>query len=966
MAIRVPWDEHEEVILLQTLISVLNNATKRKHAITDVSNQLRLLAVNQGKEIDSKFRNENGIALQMSKLEYVFTNGKSGLGVKTGWYFDIVRLYKEERNRYNKLLEEVKEMLDLEKAKGGFNNWLIENKPVDAINLKFTINALSILLLKNRTISCNLLQIDDVEEIDNLTARMRNNNGINIYSKRQRKNYLTALNAYKAYLEYLKAKESNDGVTPGTPEDTEMGLDDISIGNNDTNLHVSFTRTHTYRYTRPSNLKYFDEDYVVKNWTQTYVQVVKCLLEDYPDIIRSLMNASLGRRGRVDISDSAGVGAMIAPKEISEQLFLETNKSADDIVNKLRRFMDICEVDYENVVITYSTSMLSSREHDSTLISTEEISSSSSTANVSFYDWLTESQGMSVATGRSYVSAIKTADEYVREYNIGHGKIHGTADFVVVRETVGALFETADFIELNQRQHNRFRAALKKYLQYHIGVNSESIATEEVFEPYKQILSVCFPKGFRISSRLDMGRFRAYWAKKYGADLEIDDDTVRKYISHITIRYQDFVYLPEAMLDESMTECLMNYISSCFKEGKMAVYFDAIYKEFQVDFAGTRINNSNMLKTYLAYINDGRFYIHRNYLTAEADVEANPTDEVRDYLITAGVPVIVEDLKRALSHIDEDKINWVVAGSNSAEFVRNQKGEYIHADIISFSQPETDIIIKLIQHAIDDKDYMSGKELTDAIEVKLPTIKERYPFLLRLGLRGSIAYKLRDVFCFKGNIISAYGQDLSMSDVFAHFASSHEHFTLEQLNSLRRDLDTTIYFDSVYANSLRINKDEFVSRHRVAFDVVATDAAMDRFCTGDYIALKEISFFGSFPDAGFPWNGFLLEHYVSDFSKKYELMHIGFTAGTPVGAIVKRSSHYKDFTELITAVLANSNIQLDRQNALQYLVDIGMIARKNYRGIEQILTKAKQQRMQKGIFNPCTHTSMMNNREAYC
>ena len=402
------------------------------------------------------------------------------------------------------------------------------------------------------------------------------------------------------------------------------------------------------------------------------------------------------------------------------------------------------------------------------------------------------------------------------------------------------------------------------------------------------------------------------------------------------------------MLDERTSERLLAYLTGCFRNGENAVYFDALYKEFQVDFVGKCINNPDMLKSYLSYMNDGRFYIQRSYLTADAHVEVNPTAEVRDYLITAGVPVAVEDLKEALSHIDEDKISWAVSGNNSAEFVRNQKGEYFHADIIRFTQPEIDTITDLIQQAIDDKDYMGGKELTDAIEVKLPSIKERYPFLTWLGLRDVIAYKLRNVFSFKGKIISAYGQELSMSDVFAHFASSHDYFTLEQLNSLKRDLDTPIYFDSVYANSLRINKDEFISRKRENFDVAATDTAIDRFCIGDYIALKEISFFGSFPDAGFPWNGFLLEHYAADFSQRYKLLHVGYTAGTPVGAIVKRSSRFENFDELVSADLADSTVPPNRQSALQYLVDRGFLARRNYKGIEQILTKAKLQRSKKG------------------
>ncbi len=834
------------------------------------------------------------------------------------------------------------------KEQKSFDVWLAESGS-NATSIKATINILSVLLLRNKTIRDSVLKITDVAVIDSLINRIKINKGIHIHSKQQKSNCLAALEAYKNYLECL-AEETINGQSD-IPDTKGAVLNLEAEKEKGGTLRVSFAESRTYSYTRPSELIYFDEHYPVRNWAQIYVQTVKCLYNDFPDRIRSLINSSLSDRGRIDVTNSIGADAMNAPKEICNDLYLETDESADTIITKIGKLLNICGVDLKNVVIIYSDSKIVSGSTAPAKVALTNFHPE----NISFYQWMTQTQGMAEGTSRSYDSAINTANVFAEEHHIGNGKIRGIADYVIVKETADALLQNPVFIELNQRQHNRFRAALRKYLQYldnehYTGVPEpfEDSSDDVDFEPYREILSTYFTKGFRIASRLDMGRFRTFWLEKYGSDLTEDDNTVRKYIAHITVQYQDFVYLPETMLDEGTTELLLAYLDSCFKEGKNAVYFDALYNEFQIEFIGKHINNPNMLKSYLTYINDDRFFVHRSYLTAEVDAEVNPTDEVRDYLITAGAPVSVEDLKEALAHIDKDKIIWAVAGTNSAEFVRNQKGEYFHADIVRFTQPEIDSITELIQQAIDDKDYMGGKELTDAIEIKLPGIRERYPFLTWLGLRNVIAYKLRNVFSFKGKIISAYGQDLSMSDVFAHFASSHDHFTLEQLNSLKRDLDTPIYFDSVYENSLRINKNEFVSREQEAFDVATTDAAIDRFCDGDYIALKEINFFGSFPDAGFPWNEFLLEHYAADFSMKYKLLHVGYTAGTTVGAIVKRSSRFENFDELISADLADSNIPLNRQSALQYLIDVGFLARKHFSGIDQILTKAKLQRLKKG------------------
>ena len=445
-----------------------------------------------------------------------------------------------------------------------------------------------------------------------------------------------------------------------------------------------------------------------------------------------------------------------------------------------------------------------------------------------------------------------------------------------------------------------------------------------------------------------MGRFRSFWQKAYEADLSESDEGVRKIISNITIQYQDFAYLPEAMLDEQTAKLLFDYIDACFSDGKKGVFYSAIFKAFRERFINTHINNPDMLKSYLSFALCDKYCIKKNYISVSSHVKIHLLEEISEFLIATGVPVRVESIVAEFSHIDENEVFWTLAGHNSSMFVRNSKGEYFHADIIQFTPEEIEEIKSVIQTSIDEKGYMGGKELTDFIDDKMPSIKERYPFLTWLGLRDVIAYKLSDSFSFKGKIISAYGQDLSMSDVFARFALTHEQFTTEQLNDLRRDLDTPIYYDSVYSNSLRISKDEFVSRKHVCFDTEAIDKAISRFCTEDYIALKEICFFGSFPYIGFSWNGFLLEHYVAYFSKEFMLLHLGFNASTPVGVVVNRHSEYKSFDDLVCAELSASNIPLIREDALQYLVDIGFIARKSYSGIDQVLVRAKAQRAKEG------------------
>ena len=104
-----------------------------------------------------------------------------------------------------------------------------------------------------------------------------------------------------------------------------------------------------------------------------------------------------------------------------------------------------------------------------------------------------------------------------------------------------------------------------------------------------------------------------------------------------------------------------------------------------------------------------------------------------------------------------------------------------------------------------------------------------------------------------------------------------------------------------------------------------------------------------FPDAGFSWNSFLLEHYVAKYSPNYKLLHANYNESACVGGIVKKISNIDTFDELIVDVLAKNGLPLQKEIALQYLCDEGYLARRNYSDIEHTLIKAKELRNQKGL-----------------
>lgn len=357
-----------------------------------------------------------------------------------------------------------------------------------------------------------------------------------------------------------------------------------------------------------------------------------------------------------------------------------------------------------------------------------------------------------------------------------------------------------------------------------------------------------------------------------------------------------------------------------------------------------------MLKAYIAFYNNGEFHISNKYLSKDAVTEVNPLEEVKAYLVTAGRPIETEEICETLSHIPSRKVMQIL-GMNS-EFVHNGrsngKGYYFHVSVVHLTDEDLENISALIEDAIADKTFVSGNELAEMIEARYPYILESNPLISMMGMRDALKYHLGSRFSFKGNIISAPDRAISMADVFGNYARTHTTFTMTELKNLTVEMNSTVYFDAVYDNSLRISKEQFVSKDYAQFRVDDTDRAIARFCTSAFIPIGNIHEFGTFPDAGYPWTTFLLEHFVYSYSKQFKLLHAGFNRECSVGAIVRRDADIESFTDLLSIAFGESETPIKKDKALSFFVEKGYLARRNYSDIEKVLIQANAHRNRKG------------------
>lgn len=225
MALKIPWEQEEAVILLEALLKVRNGDITRKEAVANVSNELRQRAINKGIKIDDIFRNINGIGLQMSFMEYIITDGKQGMPQASKLFKETIKLYNEKKNEFEKILIEAKQNLssdsnnehniknvktlaskqklsgeNIKARRMAFKNWLKSNCSSEssisnyafALNAAFVLEQCGALAMRLSLVDRNLFFIEDIDELRNIRTGLL----INQIKDKPIDKYISVLNKY--------------------------------------------------------------------------------------------------------------------------------------------------------------------------------------------------------------------------------------------------------------------------------------------------------------------------------------------------------------------------------------------------------------------------------------------------------------------------------------------------------------------------------------------------------------------------------------------------------------------------------------------------------------------------------------------------------------------------------------------------------------------------------------------------
>jgi hypothetical protein len=451
-----------------------------------------------------------------------------------------------------------------------------------------------------------------------------------------------------------------------------------------------------------------------------------------------------------------------------------------------------------------------------------------------------------------------------------------------------------------------------------------------------------YKNGFRYNSKLDMERFRAFYKNIIGEDCP--NDLMPEHIANLGIVYNGMVYLPEAMLDSSACDKLEVYIEELFTSQNLISY-KALFEHFQNNPGFQSIFNPEILKEYLKSTDAGKWKLCSDYL-CPIDCSTDIRVEIKNAFANHPEPYSVDELCEQLPYLDKEKI--VKTLRSQPCFLRDGRERYFLNTSFISDQNELSEIDVLLRKMLDNNEYVTTNELMDTLHRQHQRLFDNNSILSDIGIRNALSYHLRD-FNFNGNLISYQGTDVNARRAFEQFALDHKEFTLEELKILATNFSSQINFDAIYKHALRVDETRFVSKEAIDFDTIKTDKAISLFCKQDYISITAIDTFTSFPSIMYyPWTPFLLESYLHQYSKEYNILQSSFCETRVVGAIAKKTCHYQNFNDILVNVVATAACPLTPNEVLQYLCDEGFLARKKYADINKIITQATNQRNKKG------------------
>lgn len=565
-----------------------------------------------------------------------------------------------------------------------------------------------------------------------------------------------------------------------------------------------------------------------------------------------------------------------------------------------------------------------------------------------FYLWLTEEKGLAAPTGRSYASAINRCDSLCSENNIGTGRIYGEVSLDKLKSNIELLTLDADFRAINEMQHNRLTAVLSKYLEFLRveesgkaqgtnvvqGSEQEKVSQDELDRIRETLKLPRFEYGFKDDG-VELYRFRASYEEVNGTDCPLDDDILIDSIRDIGFEFDGKIYL---ISDENM-KAIVDEINDYDNQGINIIYYETLYDLKSYEYFDAKIVSADMLKDLLKYLMP-RYRYKGNYfaltLERQTELELIRNDIIRVW--GGNTLQTFDELALKLPLIPMEKIKFTLAQQST--FVWNSAETYMQAEWFDADEDEIERLADYIDEQCEEHRGVSLDE------IPFDHLIEMNPEISEAALYTCFCKLVEDRFERNARMLTRKGASKNTYTAVIEFCRKQDKCTYEHLEYIAKQVAGTIrhpdIVEAANAVMVRVDKDDFIADRLIKFDTDCIDAALDYVVTDDFIGMREITTFSTFPFTGYGWNLYLLESYCRRFSKKYKYETRRANSSNS-GAIVAKSCAL-NYHDIMTHAVARSDRKLQQDEVFDFLTEAGYMERKKYSDIDSLINEAAQLR----------------------
>lgn len=213
---RIPWDDHE-IALLFDMYEQVSTGRDIHDAATALSKMLRQKAVREGKTVDEKFRNFNGMVFYLKRAEYLFSGGRSGMADQQKSVLAMWDIYQNDQPRYQDILKEAKALTDSEKSTFAEAFFAYASKSTSMSREQVLSN------LEKAGKYCKLqypiLGIRDLHELRKIQQTIYEGKSIRFQFGREAKSIQETVRVYHNFVKQYRGDQSSNDSPPNVDED---------------------------------------------------------------------------------------------------------------------------------------------------------------------------------------------------------------------------------------------------------------------------------------------------------------------------------------------------------------------------------------------------------------------------------------------------------------------------------------------------------------------------------------------------------------------------------------------------------------------------------------------------------------------------------------------------------------------------------------------------------------------------